>query len=81
MQWYENARPQYVALSETIATTLTALLRAKKIDFVDIPYLAKTAEGFYEELRRKRYRNPTEEMMDLAGIPRQARAIQFRARA
>lgn len=66
--WYEKTRPTYQSLTEIIAATLRALLNNTGIDFIDIPNRAKTMKSFQEKIQRKRYIDPINEMMDLAGV-------------
>lgn len=67
-QWYAEHRSTYAALAELVRGTVESLLRAAKIDYLSVTQRAKTLESFSEKIDRKAYRNPAEEMTDLAGI-------------
>ncbi len=66
--WYQDVRSKYETLSSNIRTTIEQLLRTNKVEFLAITARAKTVESFSEKLSRKGYRDPQEEMTDLAGI-------------
>lgn len=68
LSWYASHVQVYKSLAEIIAATLRAILKHNKIDYVDIPFRAKTIDSFQEKIRRKKYKDPKFEMTDLAGI-------------
>lgn len=66
--WYNSQRLKYQSLAEIVAATLRALLKNNNINYIDIPFRAKTIESFQEKIVRKKYKSPEAEMMDLAGV-------------
>ena len=67
-KWYEENRPKYELLSYAVRTTLESLIKNAGIPFLSISTRAKEIDSFVEKIRRKSYKNPSEEITDLAGI-------------
>lgn len=66
--WFEQVRPRYATLANTVAATIRTLLQNDHIDVIDVTHRAKTSASFAEKLKRKRYLDPQREMTDLAGV-------------
>lgn len=67
-EWYRDAQTQFESLAALVATTLQSMLKSSHVDFVGVTYRAKSLDSFEEKIQRKKYSNPANEMMDLAGI-------------
>ncbi|WP_404932223.1 GTP pyrophosphokinase [Massilia atriviolacea] len=64
---YHEQRPVFSSLAEIAATTLSALLRSRKVDFLAVSHRTKTLESVIEKVTRKDYADLSE-MTDIAGI-------------
>ena len=67
-KWYEVQRPRYELLSNAVKNTLESLIKNAGIDYLSITTRAKELDSFVEKISRKSYRNPSQEITDLAGI-------------
>lgn len=65
--WYEKQIPVFNSLAEIVATTLSAVLRANKVDFLAVSHRTKTLTSVIEKSVRKEY-TELSEMTDIAGI-------------
>lgn len=68
VEWYRREQPVYSRLAESVKSTLTSALIHAGIPFVDVACRPKEPESFKEKIDRKGYKNPQEQMTDLAGI-------------
>jgi len=66
--WYGDKRHLYEALCKSAASTVENLIRNAGIDYLSITARAKSVESFLKKIERKSYKNPQEEITDLAGI-------------
>jgi len=66
-EWYRQQQPNYKSLAEIAATTLTALLRSRHVDFLAISQRTKALESVVEKVTRKDY-SDLSAMTDIAGI-------------
>jgi ppGpp synthetase/RelA/SpoT-type nucleotidyltranferase len=72
-QWadeYRRQRHLYQTLAEKLAGVLTDVISSEGLDVVQIEHRAKTVDSFLGKLDRKgqKYKNPLEEVTDLAGL-------------
>lgn len=67
---YKKVRPLYEEYTLKVRTLLFKLLKAKKIDYVQIESRTKTVESFKGKMDRedRSYIDPVEEMIDLSGV-------------
>lgn len=65
--WYQEQGPIFNSLAEIAATTLSALLRSNKVDFLVVSHRTKTLESIREKVVRKEY-GQISDMTDIAGI-------------
>jgi GTP pyrophosphokinase len=61
-------RPQYEQLCAEVAYILEKRLTEAEIEVSTVIYRAKTLKSFAEKITRKSYRDPFEEITDLAGV-------------
>ena len=64
---YGLQRTAYESLAESAATTITTLLRARKVDYLAVVHRTKTIESVREKVSRKGYADLVE-FTDLAGV-------------
>src|SRR5258706_15152165 len=66
---YRNVRPRYEKLADKVAGLLSELLTQNNIK-AEIEHRTKSVESFSEKIVRpgKAYKNPLEEVTDLAGL-------------
>lgn len=67
-KWYDDNKNLYDTLAQKVAELLGALISDEKIPYHSITERVKTKDSFLEKCQRKKYDNPKEEVMDLAGI-------------
>lgn len=65
---YVRIRPLYQRLSNKVALIVEELLELKKINFHAITFRAKTVDSFAEKIKKPKYKDPLNELTDLAGI-------------
>lgn len=58
----------YEGLANIVQGITESLVRSSKIDYLSITHRAKTPESFAEKVIRKEYKNPQQEITDLAGV-------------
>ena len=67
-KWYDDNKNLYDTLAKKVAELLSTLISYEKIPYHSITERIKTKDSFLEKCQRKKYDNPKEEVMDLAGI-------------
>ncbi len=65
--WYRDVAPSYEALGGVVSTTLSSLLKAKKIDFLAVSHRTKTLESVIEKMGRKEY-SDLADLTDISGV-------------
>jgi putative GTP pyrophosphokinase len=65
--WYRNTAPSHEALGTVVASTLSSLLKAKKIDFLAVSNRTKTLESVIEKVGRKEYAD-LDDLTDITGV-------------
>lgn len=65
--WYKQHAPTHEGLATVVATTLSNLLKTKRIDRLAVSSRVKTLDSVLEKMARKEYASPTE-ITDLTGI-------------
>lgn len=65
---YADARPLYKSLTERVKNLLADLLEKEGLPYAQIECRAKDIKSFLEKIDRKGFKNPLNQMMDLAGI-------------
>jgi len=65
---YKELLPQYENLGQNISQALELLLKEKDISCLSISYRIKESDSFFEKLKRKRYKDPFEEIEDICGV-------------
>ena len=68
MKWYGGKRPLYEGLCTVVQNTIENLLRNARIDYLSVTSRAKTSQSVLGKIRRKTYKNPEQEITDLAAI-------------
>lgn len=68
VEWYMKNRPVYEALANKAGTTTEELLRAAGVNYHRVTVRAKDPESFREKIARKAYRDPANDIKDLAGV-------------
>lgn len=65
---YISLRPTYKKLAEKVGLIIEELLELNDINFHAVTYRAKTIESFSEKIKKPKYKNPLDQLTDLAGI-------------
>jgi putative GTP pyrophosphokinase len=68
LDWYIKNQPVYRQLSNKVEGILKELIELEKINYHAISCRVKEIESFSGKINRKDYKNPHEEITDLAGI-------------
>lgn len=66
--WYDEHKAIYKNFANKISELLATLIVEEKIPYHSITYRLKTKESYIDKCKRKDYTNPTEGVMDMAGI-------------
>ncbi|MFL3491515.1 GTP pyrophosphokinase family protein [Citrobacter cronae] len=67
-EWIDTSLPKFKLLGKHIAFIIENLLQQNKIDYLSVGYRTKTKEGILEKVGRKKYKKPTEELIDISGV-------------
>ena len=65
---FVRIRPQYQRLANKVALIVEELLELRKINFHAVTFRAKTVESFTEKIKKPKYKDPLNDLTDLAGI-------------
>ena len=65
---FEKLKPKYAQLGQLVQDAITSLLLKEEIDILDVNFRVKTLKSFLDKVRRKRYKDPYEQTVDLCGI-------------
>jgi len=65
---YQKQKSTYEGLSKTAESILLNLLHKENIPIVSVSSRVKTSESLTEKQRRKRYKNPAQEITDIIGL-------------
>lgn len=68
MTKFLKERPKYVSLGEILSKGIGLLLNEHDINFLLVESRVKDTIQFIEKIKRKKYRNPLEDMEDICGI-------------
>jgi putative GTP pyrophosphokinase len=68
VKWYGGKRPLYEGLCTVVQNTIENLLRNARIDYLSVTSRAKTLQSLLGKIQRKTYKNPEQEITDLAAI-------------
>src|SRR5438132_7299305 len=63
-----NARANYQAICDEVAYILQKRLAAKSVRYAAVTKRAKSLHSFAEKIARKAYKDPFDEVTDLAGV-------------
>lgn len=66
--WLENLIPKHESLTNAVIPIITSLLKSNKIDYLTVTGRTKDFNSAKEKIKRKNYKNPEAELMDLSGI-------------
>lgn len=66
--WYDKNFKLYEKCSKEISEIITKILDKKKIPYHSITFRVKEKSSYLEKCKKDKYKNPIEEIMDLAGI-------------
>jgi putative GTP pyrophosphokinase len=68
IKWYVNMRPTYKNLSSKVESIIREVLNASGISYYTITSRAKDLESFSKKANKEKYKNPKNEINDMAGI-------------
>lgn len=67
-EWLSEYLPKYELLGKYIVFILENQLQMNGVDYLSVNHRTKTRQGVYEKIDRKKYKFPSEEMMDFSGV-------------
>lgn len=65
---FREAKPKYARLAEETSAALRQFLLEREISSFDIEHRVKDEKSFEDKIERKGYKNPFEEIEDIAGV-------------
>ncbi|EJL28212.1 GTP pyrophosphokinase family protein [Brevibacillus sp. BC25] len=68
INWYIDKRPVYLNLAKKVESIIREVLNANGASYYVISSRAKEIESFSEKAKKEKYRDPINELKDLAGI-------------
>jgi Uncharacterized protein conserved in bacteria len=66
--WLENIIPKHESLTNAVIPIITSLLKSNKINYLTVTGRTKNIQSAKEKIKRKKYKHPEIQMMDLSGI-------------
>ena len=66
--WYLNKRPVYRNLAKKVESIIKEVLDSENISYYSISSRAKEVASFIDKAKKEKYRNPVNEIKDMAGI-------------
>jgi len=67
-EWYVSAQPTYEKLARISSSIIENLIQKEGIPFLSVSCRAKSLQSLLEKQRRKKYRDPKNEITDFAGV-------------
>lgn len=68
IEWYSRTRPTFQALANKVESILREVIDENSINYHSISSRAKTMESYERKASRGKYRDPRQEIMDMAGV-------------
>ncbi len=68
VKWYQKCRPTYERLAKKVETIILDVIKDQGIAYNNVSSRAKEVDSFQKKASKEKYKDPTTEIMDLAGI-------------
>ncbi|MBP2244265.1 GTP pyrophosphokinase [Paenibacillus xylanexedens] len=68
IKWYVNVRPTYKNLASKVESIIREVLNSSGISYYTVSSRAKDIESFSKKASKEKYKNPKNEIKDMAGI-------------
>ncbi len=66
--WYVQQQPLYESFAYRVRETIVSLLGREKIAYLSVTARTKSPESLIRKVSRKTYKDPKQEITDLAGV-------------